>query len=85
PVAGQLRTAPGLLLALGIGEAPVGVQGTFSLWRSSGALHDFAYRCGTAHAEVVRRTPTSGWYAEELFARFAVLDVRGTIDGRTPA
>jgi hypothetical protein len=25
-----------------------------------------------------------GWYAEELFARFAVLDVDGTIGGRTP-
>lgn len=80
PVADQLRTAPGLLLAFGIGEAPVGVQGTFSVWRSAGELGDFAYR-GAAHAEVVRRTPEAGWYAEELFARFAVLDATGTVDG----
>lgn len=87
PVARQVGAAPGLLFAVGIGEAPVGVQGTFSLWRSAGTLRDFAYRDepgGGAHAEVVRRTPVVGWYAEELFARFEVLDVSGTLGGWAP-
>jgi hypothetical protein len=82
-VSASLTTAEGLRLAVGIGEAPVGLQGTFSLWESSTALTDFATR-GAPHAEAVRRTPIEGWYAEELFARFSVLATEGTVDGRAP-
>jgi quinol monooxygenase YgiN len=82
-VSADLRDAPGLRLALGIGEAPVGVQGTFSLWQSTAALTGFAHR-REPHVEVIRRTGQERWYAEELFARFAVLDVAGTFQGRTP-
>jgi hypothetical protein len=81
PVAADLARADGLLLALGIGEAPVGLQGTVSLWRSAADLTAFAYG-REAHADVVRRTPAEGWYAEELFARFAVLGVEGRYRGR---
>ena len=81
PVSADLSTAPGLRLALGIGEAPIGLQGTFSLWDSASALNTFAY--GRApHAAVVRRTAAEGWYAEELFARFGLLSAEGTLDGR---
>jgi hypothetical protein len=84
PVAADLARAPGLRLALGIGEAPVGLQGTFSLWDDAAALRAFAYR-RPAHLAAVERTATVGWYAEELFARFAVVGSTGTIDGRDPA
>ncbi|WP_205471808.1 hypothetical protein [Nocardioides sp. SYSU D00038] len=83
PVAAQLAGAPGSRLALGIGEAPVGVQGTFSLWSGADDLTAFAYRPG-AHREVVRRTEPARWYAEELFARLAVLEVHGSHDGVEP-
>ncbi len=83
PVTLDLARSPGLRLAVGIGEAPVGLQGTLSLWESAAALTGFAHR-GAAHVEAVRRTGEVGWYSEELFARFAVLDVRGTYRGRTP-
>jgi heme-degrading monooxygenase HmoA len=83
PVSADLHQGKGLRMAVGIGEAPVGLQGTFSVWSSADALVDFAHRRGP-HAEVVRRTDTEGWYAEELFARFAVLSVDGTYRDRTP-
>jgi hypothetical protein len=82
-VAADLAGRPGLLLALGIGERPIGLQGTFSLWRSAAALRSFAYE-GAAHAQAIRQTALRQWYAEELFARFAVLDAVGTVDGRDP-
>lgn len=83
PVSADLHRSDGLRLAVGIGEAPVGLQGTFSLWESSEALTDFAHR-RAPHVEAVRRTAELGWYTEELFARFAVLGVEGTFDGRAP-
>lgn len=83
PVSEDLHRAPGLLMALGIGEAPVGLQGTFSVWESSGALNGFAY-ARSPHVDVIRRTGVEGWYAEELFARFAVVSSRGTVAGVEP-
>jgi hypothetical protein len=82
PVSADLRASDGLRLAVGIGEAPVGLQGTFSLWDSPAALTAFAYQ-RSPHVEAVRQTAALGWYAEELFARFAVLDVEGTLAGRS--
>ena len=83
PVVRELHGSPGLRLALGVGEAPIGTQGTFSLWRDADALVDFAYR-SPGHRAAVQRTVSERWYAEELFARLAVHDVEGTYEGRTP-
>jgi hypothetical protein len=83
PVSADLHAGPGLRFALGVGEAPVGLQGTFSVWESAGALNAFAYG-RPAHTDAIRRTATEGWYAEELFARFAVLASSGTVRGRDP-
>ena len=80
PVSLDAHAGGGLLFGLGIGEAPVGLQGTFSIWQDAGALRDFAYRRGP-HREAIRRTSAVGWYAEELFARFAVADVTGEYRG----
>lgn len=82
-VSADLHRAAGLQLALGIGEAPLGLQGTFSIWSSSAALNAFAYQ-RAAHASVVERTDRERWYAEELFARLAVLSTSGTLDGVDP-
>lgn len=81
PVSTDLRRVDGLRLAVGIGEAPIGLQGTFSVWDSSSALNQFAHR-REPHAEAIRRTATENWYAEELFARFEILALDGTFAGQ---
>jgi hypothetical protein len=83
PVAADLAHSTGLRFAVGIGEAPVGLQGTFSLWDDARALREFAYG-RPAHTTAIRQTAEEGWYAEELFARFAVIGARGTVGGREP-
>jgi hypothetical protein len=76
PVVAALHRAPGLVATFGVGEAPVGWQGTVSVWRSAADLVGFAYR-QPEHRAAIARTEQTGWYAEELFARFAVLGVTG--------
>ena len=83
PVAAAADRADGLLWAIGIGEAPIGLQGTFSMWRDASALRSFA-QGEPAHCAVVDRTWREGWYAEELFARFAVVECGGTVAGHDP-
>jgi hypothetical protein len=80
PVTAALQAAPGLRASLAVGEAPVGLQGTISLWDSAAALQGFAYD-SPAHRQVITQTARVGWYAEELFARFEVLHASGTLDG----
>ena len=76
PVTVSLKSSPGLLSAIGIGEAPIGLQGTFSRWESGAALRSFAYQ-GQAHIAAIQATKDLDWYAEELFARFAIIEERG--------
>lgn len=76
PVARALAGAPGLLARFGVGEAPIGWQGTVSVWRSEADLTGFAYR-QPEHRAVIARTSSARWYAEDLFARFAVRGISG--------
>ena len=78
PVTESLHQSPGLLNAIGIGEAPIGLQGTFSVWKDAASLRDFAYK-GRAHSEAIKATSAQQWYSEELFARFAVIEERGLL------
>ena len=78
PVTESLHQSPRLLNAIGIGEAPIGLQGTFSIWQDAASLRDFAYK-GQAHSEAIRATSANQWYSEELFARFAVIEERGLL------
>ena len=78
PVSTELHQSPGLIAAIGIGEAPIGLQGTFSLCENGKALRDFAYK-GSAHQGAIEATNRFNWYAEELFSRFAMRDMRGEL------
>lgn len=79
-VATELSQTDGLIWSKGIGEAPIGLQGTFSIWRDVPALRRFAYE-SPAHQKAITRTRETDWFSEELFARFHVLAIDGTIDG----
>lgn len=83
-VSQRLHQAPGLLFAIGLGEAPLGLQGTFSVWSGATALDTFAY-ASPEHREAISRTRRLGWYSEELFARFRVIATEGTYRGTAPA
>ncbi len=80
-VVADLHQQESLLMRFGIGEAPIGLQGTFSVWRDVEAIKAFAYQ-NQAHRAVIHRTNETGWYSEELFARFKVTAVQGTLEGR---
>lgn len=79
PVTKSLHESPGLISAIGIGEAPIGLQGTFSIWQSGAVLREFAYK-GAAHAKAISATAENNWYAEELFARFALIAESGRVN-----
>jgi hypothetical protein len=81
PTSRAVVGAPGLRLAIGLGELPLVRQATFSFWDSAAAMQAYAYR-HPAHREVVQLTRREGWYSEELFERFSVLSCRGTVDGQ---
>ncbi len=79
----ELQAAPGLIDVVGIGEAPIGRQATFSLWESMDAAKQFAYSM-PRHQQVIDQTRDGKWYAEEMFARFEPYASHGAWDGRDP-
>jgi hypothetical protein len=82
-VAKLMANAPGFITSLGIGEAPIYRQATFSIWESIDDVKAFAYK-SREHAEVIRKTRAENWYSEELFARFRPIASFGTINGKNP-
>jgi hypothetical protein len=78
PVSAEMAHAEGLRYSIGIGEAPVYRQATFSIWKNADAMKAFAYRM-QAHRDVVRDTRKHGWYAEEMFVRFRVRYITGDL------
>ncbi|NJB86485.1 hypothetical protein GGR26_002253 [Lewinella marina] len=79
----SVQDYPARLLSVGIGEYPVFMQATFSVWSSGRAMTEFAY-AGDHHRRVVALTRERGWYREELFSRFRILETRGEWPGFTP-
>ncbi len=66
--------AEGLRYSAGFGELPLVRQATISVWDSLAQMQAYAYRA-PEHLAVIKRTRAEGWYAEEMFARFRVVEV----------
>ena len=79
-VSAAIGADPDALLKIGIGEVPLLHQVTFSVWPDAAAMRRFA-RAG-AHAEAIRAVRRGGWFAEELYAHFALAAATGTWEGR---
>lgn len=79
----MMSSSKGFITSVGIGEAPVYRQATFSVWESLDDVKNFAYR-SPEHAEVIKKTRTENWYGEELFARFKPVAAWGTLNGADP-
>jgi len=62
---------PAAIYQTGIGEYPLFMQATFSVWKSRKLLVEAAYS-DTVHGEIVKKTRQRNWYKEELFAEFSV-------------
>lgn len=76
----DLALAPGCRLAVGLGEAPILRQATFSLWDHQAAMDGYA-RSG-AHLAAIRASAAGGYFSESMFVRFVVLSVQGRWHGR---
>ncbi len=73
---------PNVLFKIGIGEVPMLHQVTFSIWPDATRMAAFA-RTGP-HADAIKAVRDEGWFAEELYARFALVSESGTWGGQSP-
>lgn len=80
PSQDALALARGCRLAVGLGEAPLVRQATFSVWDSVPAMNDYA-RSG-AHQEAIRASQREGFFSESMFVRFVVLSMTGQWKGK---
>ncbi|MEM9754900.1 MAG: spheroidene monooxygenase [Pseudomonadota bacterium] len=70
-----------VIFKIGIGEVPWLHQVTFSVWPSVSSMNAFA-RASGPHARAIRAVREGQWFAEELYARFAIDRVEGRWEGR---
>lgn len=80
PAQAGLSDADGCELAIGLGEAPLLRQATFSLWRDTAAMDAYA-RTG-AHQQAIRAAWQQHFFSESMFVRFAPLSLTGRWQGR---
>ena len=79
PAEAALERADGCLLAVGLGEAPLLRQATFSVWESQAAMD--AYARSGAHLEAIRAALQGDWFSESMFVRFVPLQLSGRWKG----
>ena len=76
----SLRAAPGVLIATGVGEAPLLRQATFTLWQSVAAMN--AYARSGAHQAAIQAAYGGQYFSESMFARFVPTEIKGMWQGK---
>lgn len=71
----SLEQAPGCLMAMALGEAPLLRQCTLSLWQDTAAMT--AYSRTGAHQSAIAAAHRSGFFSESLFVRLRVIEQAG--------
>lgn len=79
PASKDMKGKDGLIFSVGIGEVPLIQQATFSVWENTEKMTQYAYK-SKQHQQVIQKTREVGWYSEELFARFAIINTEGNWD-----
>ncbi len=77
----ELSTSPGCLLAMGLGEAPLVRQCTFSLWQDTAAMLNYAHQ--GAHQTASAAAYRHQFFSESLFVRMQVMQMAGTWQGES--
>jgi len=81
PAQKELSVAKGCCLAMGLGEAPLLRQCTFSLWTDTESMVSYAH--AGAHKLAIAAAYKNGYFAESMFVRMRVLSMSGVWQGRT--
>lgn len=82
-ISAMVGADPNVAFKIGIGEVPLLHQVTFSIWPDTRSMAAFARHNGP-HAKAIEAVRAGAWFREELYARFRVLDDRGTWEGKKP-
>ena len=76
----DLDQATGCLLAMGLGEAPLVRQCTFSLWQDTEAMRQYAQK--GAHQVASAAAHKHQFFSESMFVRMQVLQMAGVWQGK---
>lgn len=76
----SLAAAQGCRIAVGLGEAPLLRQATFSIWDDVQAMH--AYARQGAHQAAIEASRREGYFTESMFVRFVPTQLQGRWMGR---
>lgn len=80
PAQKELSVAKGCCLAMGLGEAPLLRQCTFSLWNDTESMVSYAHT--GAHKQAITAAYKNGYFAESMFVRMRILSMSGAWQGK---
>lgn len=76
----DLDVAPGCMLAIGLGEAPLLRQCTFSLWDTTASMERYAHH--DSHLQAIQASFRHQFFSEMLFVRMELLFMQGLWKGK---